>query len=317
MSELRLRLNPNLHPGHKQCLKGTRAEFLKNVVLSMLNNSIVLIHGRAGTGKSCIAGSLAHIIHIKDHSQLDNVELAMSFHCIRENRDQDVSMLVPTLAYQLALEFPALGTILASNPGLDIAGDLSIQFENLLFVPLKALKKERNLLISKKIAIIVDGLDEWGQEEDRVLLLTKLQSLCRDHDWMRFIITSRPNSEIAASNFPGYPGLFKRIDLSEDEETVNDIETFVRHYRSNNSKLSKALSELEILSLLPYISSLFILADVVCKFIAQNPRHNFEILKNERSGFKSGRNSYDVLCKLYETVLEECLEDPSNNYHHT
>ncbi|KAE9386524.1 hypothetical protein BT96DRAFT_519438 [Gymnopus androsaceus JB14] len=278
----------------------------------MLANSIVLIHGRAGTGKSCIAGSLAQIIHKKQHPVLTEIELAMSFHCIRDSRDKDVSVLVPTLVYQLALEFPEFGEKLASNSHLDTSGDLSTQFDDLLFDPLMELKKEGKTKISKKIAIIVDGLDEWGQEDDRISFLTKLQTLCEMHNWMRFVITSRPNPEIGHAFLPDHSGLFKRIDLSEDERTMDDIAVYIKSYRFNHPKLKNTVSELEMLSLLPYINSLFILADVVCKFIAQSPCNNFKILANAETGYKSGRNSYDVLYSLYETVLTESLVDPIN-----
>ncbi|KAE9387858.1 hypothetical protein BT96DRAFT_981269, partial [Gymnopus androsaceus JB14] len=310
--DLRFRLRPDLHPGHKQCLKGTRVEFLNEIILSMLANSIVLIHGRAGTGKSCIAGSLAQIIHKKQHPELNAIELVMSFHCIRDSRDKDVSVLVPTMVYQLALEFPEFGKKLMSNSNLDISGDLSAQFDNLLFDPLMELKEEGKTKFSKKIAIIVDGLDEWGQEDERVLLLTKLQTLCEIHDWMRFVVTSRPNPEIGETSIPDYPGIFKRIDLSQDKKTEDDIAVYIKSYRANHQKLRNAVSELEMMTLLPYINSLFILADVVCKFVAQNPSNNFKILTNAETGYKSGKNSYDVLYSLYETVLAESLVDPTN-----
>ncbi|KAE9401727.1 WD40 repeat-like protein, partial [Gymnopus androsaceus JB14] len=310
--DLRFRLKPDLHPGHKQCLKGTRVEFLNNVILSMLSNSIVLIHGRAGTGKSSIAGSLAQILDKKQHPGLTDLEMAMSFYCIRESRDKDVSVLVPTLVYHLACAFPAFEEKLASDSKLNIGGDLSTQFNNLLLEPLQALKEEQKTSIAKKIAIIIDGLDEWGYEDDRKLFLTELQNLCREHEWMRFVITSRPNPEIAVEFLPEDTGLFRRMDLSQDNKTEDDIKTFIKDYWRKHSKLAKTLSEVQILTLLPYINSLFILADVVCKFLSQRPDRNFKILQNTETGFKSGKNSYDVLYSLYETVLTESIEDPTN-----
>ncbi|KAE9401787.1 hypothetical protein BT96DRAFT_594353 [Gymnopus androsaceus JB14] len=310
--DLRFKLKPDLRPGHKQCLKGTRVEFLNSVIQSMLSNSIVLIHGRAGTGKSSIAGSLAQILIKKQHPGLSDTEMAMSFYCIRESRDKDVSVLVPTLVYHLACAFPAFGEKLASDSKLDIGGGLSTQFDNLLLDPLQALKEEQRTPPAEKIAIIVDGLDEWGHEDNRVLFLKKLQNLCREHGWMRFVITSRPNPEIGIEFLPEHTGLFLRMDLSQDNKTEDDIKTFIKDYRNEHPKLAKTLSEVEILSLLPYINSLFILADVVCKFLAQRPDQNFKILQNTERGFKSGKKSYDVLYSLYDTVLTESIEDPAN-----
>lgn len=277
---------------------------------AMLENSIVWIYGIAGTGKSSIAGSFTEMIKNKEDTRLADITLALSFHCYRAHREEDVTRLIPRFAYDLALRFPAFGEKLATDPNLSAAGGIMDQFKNLIHSPLTLLKKEGQIP-EAKIVLIMDALDEWGQENDRILLVKNLQKLCREHIWIRIIITSRPNLELKNLFKNEEDGLLKKIDLNADEKTGDDIIVFIQDFMSNRPQV--VLEQIDISILLPYINSLFILADVTCKFIAQNPSNNIRILKNEISGSKSGQDSFEVLRGMYELVLKESLRDPEND----
>lgn len=286
-------------------------EFLQNLVETMMSTSIIWIYGMAGTGKSCIAGSFADILRKTQDPALSDFQLAISFHCNRASRENDIHVLVPTIVYHLALKHPALREKLVRDVDLDAAGEVEDQINNLLLYPLRQLQEEGAIPKAKKV-IILDGFDEWGEEEHRTVFLHEMKKLCNHHHWMRFIITSRPNQEIADELTFEQRGFLKRVDLFQDQKTQHDIGIFLEAYRSSHSRVSAALKETDMMLLLPYVNSLFILADVACKFLSQNPYMNMKILTNQMTGFRSGKNSYDKLHHLYETVLKESMIDPKN-----
>ncbi|KAF9061255.1 hypothetical protein BDP27DRAFT_1429140 [Rhodocollybia butyracea] len=304
------RLKPQPREGYKTCVDATRVSLLSDLVKSIKENSIVLLHGLAGTGKSSVMGSLEQKFHQRPvDSNLTGIELAVSFHCTRGTRSQDLSVLVPTLVYNIAQKFPAFGIYLANNLGIATSGGLYYQFKNLLHQPLASLKEE-NEYPTSQILVIIDALDEWAQDdESRKVFLVEIQRLCKNHDWLHFMITSRPNAEIMEALSSGKH--LKTIDIQQDPNTQSDIENFLKQCLRTDKTMKQTITPDDELWLLSYVQSLFILADTAFKFLAQglDPRKQLNILKKTQNGSKSGLNSYDVLYNLYTTVLEEAIQN--------
>ncbi|KAF9059975.1 hypothetical protein BDP27DRAFT_438200 [Rhodocollybia butyracea] len=160
------KLKPQSHEGYKVCMEDTRVALLSKLTGNIKRSSIVWLHGLAGTGKSSIAGSLEQKFREKPvDPDLTGIELAIGFHCTRGTRSEDLHILVPTLAYNIARKFPAFGRHLADDPQLSTSGGLHYQFKNLLHQPLDLLKNEKVESPTSQILVIIDALDEWADEE--------------------------------------------------------------------------------------------------------------------------------------------------------
>ncbi|THU96714.1 hypothetical protein K435DRAFT_858277 [Dendrothele bispora CBS 962.96] len=103
---LREKLNPILNPVRKldTCMEGTRQQLLQDLCEWALNsqNTLAWIYGIAGTGKSAVAVTLAE----KFRSMQDQITLALTFHCVKGQETSNLSLLVPTICYQLAAVCP-------------------------------------------------------------------------------------------------------------------------------------------------------------------------------------------------------------------
>ncbi|THU82192.1 hypothetical protein K435DRAFT_592642, partial [Dendrothele bispora CBS 962.96] len=171
------------------CMKGTRQELLQDLCEWGLNskNTLAWIYGIAGTGKSAVAVTLAERFRSMQHQ----ITLALTFHCVKGQETSNLSLLVPTICFQLANVCPGYKKALINlfNKDQSLIGSgipLREQFKLLLNASLfQGLRK-------KKIAIIIDGLDEWGTESDQKALVRRMASLTCQVQQLRIIITSRP-----------------------------------------------------------------------------------------------------------------------------
>ncbi|THU75778.1 hypothetical protein K435DRAFT_706452, partial [Dendrothele bispora CBS 962.96] len=158
-SFLRERLNPIVNPAKKfdECLKGTRLDLLEDVCDWAINseNTFAWICGIAGTGKSAVAVTLAQ----RFRRMQNLVTLALTFHCVKGQETSNISLLVPTMCYQLAKVCPGYKRSLISvfkedqslnGSGLPLNEQIQQFLDASLFQPLP----------NKKVIAIIDGLDE-------------------------------------------------------------------------------------------------------------------------------------------------------------
>ncbi|THU76060.1 hypothetical protein K435DRAFT_574731, partial [Dendrothele bispora CBS 962.96] len=139
------------------CLEGTRQMLLQDLCEWALDsqNNLAWIYGVAGTGKSAVAVTLAG----RFRSMQNQITLALTFHCVKGQETSNLSLLVPTICYQLAKVCPGYKEALINlfNEDQSLIGSgipLHEQFNLLLNVSLFQELREQ------KIAIIIDGLDE-------------------------------------------------------------------------------------------------------------------------------------------------------------
>jgi len=170
------------------CLKGTRKGVLGDIehwLMSEQGQRVFWLNGLGGTGKSTIAQTFAGTTFVDG-------KLEASFFCSRrfENRS-DLQMIFPTLAFQLACQYPRfrkeLFQVLKKRPD---AGHESLcsQMEKLLVGPLKA--------TAIRTLVIIDALDECKDKEPASAILSILSCYVYQIPNVKFFIAGRPEPRI-------------------------------------------------------------------------------------------------------------------------
>ncbi|KAF5350766.1 hypothetical protein D9758_010327 [Tetrapyrgos nigripes] len=304
---LREKLTPIINHVQKKdtCMEGTRIQVLNDLCEWVVNpdSKIAWVFGIAGTGKSAIAVSVAE----RFREINDKLKLALTFHCVKGQETSSTSLLAPTMCYHLAKVFGGYGRSLAQKfeqePSLNAAGlPLKHQFAAFLNPVLLPAETDRH------VAIIIDGLDEWGGQEQQDILIELLIALSLQLKWLRIVITSRPqvkvryarDAEIAVRSF----------DLMEQYHASEDIRQVLR------SKLMKlgAWEDIEphVETLTEKAAGLFIWAMTASKFIENGKDEvgNLEIiLALRKSNDQGNHNVHAELYALYKTILEESFKD--------
>ncbi|CAE7222702.1 unnamed protein product [Rhizoctonia solani] len=206
------------------CTEGTRIgvlEALDSWIFDPTSPSIYWMNGMAGTGKTTIASTFCE--------RADRYKaLAASFFCTRSSAEcRDVTRIVPTIAYQLArysIPFQSvLCKILGQNPDIGSKNVLK-QFEQLLKEPLQQVKDA----MPDHLVVVIDALDECDGHNEVELLLDIL-SHHAVHVPLKFLITSRPESEIYGK-LSAYTQSQKTIHLHDIESSLvrADIKLYLK-----------------------------------------------------------------------------------------
>src|ERR1700743_389091 len=146
---------------------------------------IFWLNGLAGTGKSTIAQTFAE-------TSFKDGKLGASFFCSRDFEDRsNLQMIFPTLAFQLACQYPPfrkeLLEVLKQRP--DVGHEsLCSQMEKLLVGPLNA--------TGIPTLIIIDALDECKDKEPASAILSILSRYVDQIPDVKFFITGRPEPRI-------------------------------------------------------------------------------------------------------------------------
>ncbi|THU98816.1 hypothetical protein K435DRAFT_795399 [Dendrothele bispora CBS 962.96] len=286
---LKEKLNPILNPVKKldNCMKGTRQQLLQDLCEWALKsqNNLAWIYGVAGTGKSAVAVTLAE----KFRGMQDQITLALTFHCVKGQETSNLSMLVPTICYQLASVCPGYKEALIDLFNKDqslIGSGIPLHEQFNLFLNVSLFQK----LGEKKIGIIIDGLDEWGTESDQKAFVQGMADLtCQVHQLL-IVITSRPlRTEILVE----LEGKVKKFDLSASYDASADIKLLV--------EVEKA-------------QGLFIWAVVALGFIEKNvnQKEAIERIITTVKGDSSVDHPYGGLDELYRLVLNKHFSGTSN-----
>ena len=120
--------------------------------------------------------------------------LGASFFCSRGHGDRsNLQLIFPTLAFQLVQMYPAfrssLITVLQSNPDV-VRESLQDQMHRFLVEPLKS--------TDISTVIVIDSLDERGDEEPESAVLLVLEGFVSEIPGVKFFITGRPETHIVA-----------------------------------------------------------------------------------------------------------------------
>ncbi|CRJ79617.1 hypothetical protein BN1708_000057, partial [Verticillium longisporum] len=209
--------------GADACLAGTRIELLGDIrewLRDPEREPLCWLHGKAGTGKSTIAQSVAR-------ERAAAGLLAASFFFKRGEGDRgNARLFFPAIAAQLVSSFPAAAAqmrhTIEANP--DIASKpLGEQFRLLVLKPLE------NISVASPMTVVIDALHECDGENDTKDIITQLSHIKKITSIpLNFFITSR-NEPPIRQGFKSIQSIVDELKLEEvsDPSLEQDIERFL------------------------------------------------------------------------------------------
>ena len=295
-----------------RCLGGTRGDVfvqLKQWLKDGRDQRVFWLNGLAGTGKSTIAQTFAEIMFADGN-------LGASFFCSRDfDNRSDLRAIFPTLAFQLAYQYPRfreeLLKLLRTKP--DIGREsLHSQMEKLIVGPFKATQI--------RTLIIIDALDECKDENPESAILFILSKHVDRIPNVKFFITGRPETQIRSGfRLPSLQPITREFKLHEVECSLvnNDIRLFFRTQLANIPQNRSDCdftedwpnpSDIDILC--EKAAGFFIYASTVLKFVTSKnhspARQLKQIISLPHSTACEGRSGIDL---LYTQVLEQAVGD--------
>lgn len=255
-----------------------------------------MVSGPAGSGKSTLAQTIA------DYCLLRNI---LGAYVVFLKNKSDPSTVLRTVAYQLA----CFSRIIAARMQ-EVLKDVNIlsatleaQFD-ILFLKVLDIVKD---YIHQPIVIILDAMDECGSSNQRSELLEVLARLNDElptESKLRFLITTRPESDITKTLYPALS--IQNIDLiPSSSDCQRDVRAYLKH-AMRDVLASRDLEHVpsdqeEFMNVLgDAADGVFIWASIAEKLVhraANKPRRLQELVSDVKKG--------DVtLHNLYATVLE-------------
>ena len=294
------------------CLKGTRKHVLWEIerwLTGECNQRVFWLNGLAGTGKSTITQTFAEM-------SFADGKLRASFFCSRDFEDRsNLRMIFPTLAFQLAYQYPLfreeLVKVLKARP--DVGREsLCSQMEKLIIGPLKA--------TGIPTLIIIDALDECKDEEPASAILSILSRYADKIPEAKFFITGRPEAPIRSGfRLKSLLPITEVLKLHEvkPEMVDNDIKQFFQmkladlaENRSDCDSTADWPSSSDIEILCKKAAGFFIYTSTVVKFIdskTDSPTKRLGLIASLlQSTVEEGRSGVD---QLYTKVLEQAFCD--------
>ena len=246
----------------KRFQEGTR-EWIFKKVEDWLNdrnspNRVMVISGNAGMGKSIISAIICKRIQ-------EAGRLSGSHFCQHNNaRYSKPQLMLQSLAIHLSRTLPeykrALVEQLSRNLGLELNSMDVEELFTLLFM--EPLTKVRNP--DESLLMVVDGLDESEYKGRNDLLNVVANQFCKLPEWIRLLVTTRPEINIADSL-----KRLKPIILEENkEENIRDIKLFLEMRLSHQMKETQKSSILE--NLVKKSEGVFLYAYYLVDFIEEN-----------------------------------------------
>ncbi|KAF9445802.1 hypothetical protein P691DRAFT_734370 [Macrolepiota fuliginosa MF-IS2] len=184
-----------------RCYPGTREQHIEDIVHWAIPSfgagdplPLLWMKGLAGVGKSAIAQTCAERLKALG-------TLGASFFFSINEQDQ-ATEFIPTIVYQLSIEFPDYGDLIEQrilHHEAILDETMATQFEALIIEPLQELERTGKG-IEQRIAIIVDGLDECNSTDAQCKIIELVADAARGGAtplcWAFF---SRPEPHIEAS----------------------------------------------------------------------------------------------------------------------
>ncbi|KAK1215682.1 hypothetical protein PQX77_021687 [Marasmius sp. AFHP31] len=304
------------------CLPGTRVESLRLIYdwrsSKQQKHPICWLSGLAGVGKSAIAMTVAQDCE-------NEGLLASSYFFFRSDpKRNNPSTLMPCIAHDLASTMPLLRTDIEqriSNDPRILEATLEVQFRELIFGPACSLRDsfiERPGSPAMCNVVVIDGLDECGDEDDQLRILSIIQSAYQQapHLPLRFLICSRPESWLQeAFADESLFQLSKMIILDDSFAAHEDIRRYLRHHFHEivTSRKYRQVrfptpwpSEADLETLVEWSCGQFIFVATVIKFITsafRQPIEQLRIIIEKIPPRRPGASPYQQLDILYNLVL--------------
>ncbi|KAG8928311.1 hypothetical protein FRC02_007093, partial [Tulasnella sp. 418] len=212
-----------------RCFTGTRSDLLEEIFNWATDPNAKAIYwlcGRAGTGKSTIAQTVAEALHQRQI-------LGATFFFSRDAAERSNALFVfPTLAYQLARFRDSFRSrIVASvskNPD-SLSSMLQTQLETLITDPLRDVDDAPSTVV-----LVIDALDECADEDlVQEMLVLLSSSIPKLPFHMKIFITSRPDTHIRSKFDEPSMKLISEASLLHDIDisvVQNDIKLYLDHH---------------------------------------------------------------------------------------
>ncbi|KAI0309826.1 hypothetical protein OF83DRAFT_1071430, partial [Amylostereum chailletii] len=291
----------------KGCLPGTRKALLEEIE-SWVNNTddaprVCVLLGPAGTGKSSIANEVARRFWALRR-------LGSSFCFDRAKQaSRRPEHLFSSMARDLADHEPhfkqALSEVICDSTDLRHTTDPARQFDDLILRPLK------NLCLVGPIVVVIDALDESGDESTRqrmlAILATRMSGLPPS---FRVLIASRPEPDIAQAfelSIDTSPHFLRMDDRAYAEQTTSDILAYIHAQRTVSIQLRNFLVDERCKLLARTSEGLFQWASVACSYLGVRSKGGLAIsVRFQRLIERSADAApHEILNALYLEVLRE------------
>lgn len=182
-----------------KCHPGTRIDLLKTMAVwrddAQRAGNIFWGIGPAGCGKTAIAQTFAE--------ECDRIGcLGATLFFSRIYQRDDVSRVIPTLAYQLvnrSLPYKSLLIGLLENHPSATEASLSVQFTKLIEEPIRELQSQGFFDPESPLVVLLDGLDECRDRIVQVELMGLINDYIRSHGQSSpflWVVYSRPERHL-------------------------------------------------------------------------------------------------------------------------
>jgi hypothetical protein len=298
------------------CLANTRTTVLKSIlqIVDEKSQKHVWLHGFPGSGKTSILFTIADELRRQGR-------LAGTFFFSHNSVDTTMcNHIVPTLAYQLALAFPAMKSEIIRTIVDDPA----------LLSDLKARKDQIQSLITKHlwrlpskppVAFIIDALDESCSPLEAVRVVRLLAEAIRTHKVLgnklldvHIILASRPSLRIDEGvPTQGFRDI-QEISLQDDNgETRTDIRHFLAHglqhvIHSRKISLGDVLewpSPCQVDSLAAKVGNSFLCASIAMKYISHPKKYPPSRLDAFLTSPGATADAYADLDRMYQDIIRD------------
>jgi hypothetical protein len=305
------------------CLEGTRTQILDEMSVWMTDPSSKLVYwltGVAGTGKTTIAQSVAHMAEERGC-------LAATFFFSRTAGSAErrrAAAVIPTLIYQLAYRHDIFRDCIcrAVSSDRDICERLVVKQAKTLFAD--ALQSSSRPL-PLPLVIVLDALDECDKENEREggdLIPVLLHSLDKLPFSVKIFITSRPA--------PSIKNMFGRADIHEStigRALHRDIEQGIvredigRYFRHELDRLAKDRSvplpfpsDFDFQKLVDRAGHLFIYVRTIVRYVSSEVEDPVDRLADVlRADVEGASEQFADLDALYTHILACALDDVGRN----
>jgi len=273
-SKVRLDL-PRCHPTTRRAVLEKLRGWIEGLEKTY---QFIWLYGPAGGGKSAIAQTITELFYEM------NMLVASFFFSTTVEGCSNSTLLIATIAYQLCLSIPEvrcyIEAVVERDPDI-LRLSLEAQVQKLIIRPLSQINFQST---SSRSAgplpnlIVIDGLDECGNENMQRSILGALSGVFKSHGFpICFLITSRPEHHIHES-FHTEPlsSMTTFFPLDNSYFPDNDIQVFLRS-RFDEIKREHHIpvswpSEMVIKRLVQQSSGQFIYASTVVNYV-KSPQH--------------------------------------------
>ena len=303
-----------------RCASGTREKVVADIMEWIKdpspNRSILWLNGPFGNGKSAIMQTISEVLH-RD-SRLSHLFAASFFFGRGMDRRDKAEYLIPTIAYQIAISDPRMRKLvdkaLTQDPFI-LDKSIGAQLRCLITNPLQEVARDPSSSGHfHSPTVIIDGLDECdGHDFQRNILNTISTAVLTDHVQLRFLIASRPESQISET-FHTQPLNHHHYHITLDNDCYVEMKQFLRSTFDEMCERRHDLmfvehpwpSETDLSTLAHRASGQFLYANTVVRFVDSDmahPTHQLALILKERFGNVAAFSSMD---DLYTQILESC-----------